>query len=129
MGRQTKVQILAGAVEVLNRRTLVRRGGTVVSGILLMAFVPLWALDDPRPSKLGWHMYAAAVDLPRVEVLMTDGSRQERPIGSIASGFRPELSYFSAITRFICSRESEVVVVHLSRQHPAYEVETECSKF
>lgn len=74
-------------------------------------------------------MYAAAVDLPKIEVLLADGSLQERNVGNIASGFRPEVDYFVPIARHLCANESAVVAVHMSRRHPAREVALECSTF
>jgi hypothetical protein len=74
-------------------------------------------------------MYAAAVDLPKVEVQLVDGARQERHVGNIASGFRPEVDYFVPIARHLCLKEPAVVSVYMTRKHPAREVVLECGKF
>jgi len=74
-------------------------------------------------------MYAAAVDLPEVEVLLVDGTRQERHMGDIASGLRPEVDYFLPVARHLCAEEPEVAAVHMSRRYPAREVMLECSTF
>ncbi|MEW9870325.1 hypothetical protein ABV518_02220 [Arthrobacter sp. HS15c] len=94
-----------------------------------MTILPLAALDDARPAKFGWQMYTAAVDLPQIDVVLSDGSREKRTIGNIASGFRPEIDYFNPVARFICSREPNVSSVHMSRQHPKYQVVVECEQF
>lgn len=94
-----------------------------------MIAVPLLALDDPRPAALGWQMYAGVVDLPAVNVVFGDGSQKERAIGNIASGFRPEIDYFEPVARFVCSKEQDVVAVHLTRQRPDREEVFECAQF
>lgn len=110
-------------------RTIRLRACALVCGVALMALVPAAALNEPRPSPLGWHMYASAVDLPRIEVVLKDGSRAERGVASIASGFRPEIDYFEPVARFICSSESGVVAVEMKRNHPRKEVVFQCLSF
>lgn len=95
----------------------------------LVAIPALAALDDARPSRFGWQMYSAAVDLPDIDVVLSDGSREERSIGNIASGFRPEVDYFVPVARFICGREPNVSSVHMTRQHPRFQGVFECAQF
>ncbi|RKO25579.1 hypothetical protein D7Z96_07210 [Pseudarthrobacter phenanthrenivorans] len=99
----------------------------VMCALGLMVFVPLTAVDDARPSRLGWHMYAAAVDLPKVEVTLTDSSSEERSLSNIVSGFRSELDYMEPVARFICAREQNVTSVRLSRSHPNLDAVVECA--
>jgi hypothetical protein len=105
------------------------RAAAVLTGLMLMLFVPVLALDDARPAKFGWHMYAAAVDLPKVEVEFHDGNRVERSIGSIASGFRPEIDYFQPIAQHLCGREANAASVIMSREHPNRKVVISCDGF
>jgi hypothetical protein len=92
-----------------------------------MIIVPLAAVDDQRPARFGWQMYSAAVDLPRIEVQLASGVREERHIGHIASGFRPEVDYFTPIARHLCIREQGAVTVTMTRIHPAREVVIQCA--
>ena len=101
----------------------------MVCALGLMVFVPLTTVDDARPSRLGWHMYATAVDLPKVEVTLIDGSFEERTLGTIVSGFRAELDYVEPVSRFICAREQNVTSVRLTRSHPELEAVVECDGF
>ncbi|MDP9997757.1 hypothetical protein J2W15_001249 [Pseudarthrobacter sulfonivorans] len=94
-----------------------------------MAVLPALALDEERPAPLGWQMYAGVVDLPTVKVLGANGSHEERPIGSIASGFRPEIDYFEPVARFLCSKDQDAVAVQLSRQRPLREEVFQCATF
>lgn len=92
-----------------------------------MILVPAAALDDGRPARFGWHMYAASVDLPRIEVVLSDGSREERNIANIASGFRPEIDYFGPAARHICNREPNVSSVHMTRRYPEHQSVVRCA--
>lgn len=100
-----------------------------LGALCLMVIGPAAALDGPRPGKLGWHMYASATYLPTIEVEMADGSREERQIGEIASGFRPEVDYFEPVARFLCAREPKTSRVHLTRERPERSEVIECSRF
>ena len=113
----------------MSRAVIIRRGVVIFCALGLMTIPPLAALDDARPARFGWQMYTAAVDLPKIDVFLSDGSREERSIGNMASGFRPEIDYFDPVARFICSREPKVSSVHMTRQHPKYQVVIECSQF
>lgn len=101
----------------------------LVGGLGAMITVPLFALDDQRPAALGWQMYAGAVDLPAVSVVFPDGSQEERSIGNIASGFRPEIDYFEPVARFVCSSEQDAMAVELKRQRPVREEVFKCAQF
>lgn len=103
--------------------------GVILAALAAMILVPAAALDDPRPARLGWHMYAAAVDLPEIDVVFADGSREERNIGNIASGFRPEVDYFDTVARFICASEPSISSVHMTRQRPDRQAVIECAQF
>lgn len=92
----------------------------------LMICVPLTSAN-PRPSRLGWHMYATAVDLPKVGVMFTDGTFEERTLSDIASGVRPELDYVEPVARFICAREHDVASVRFTRTQPNLEMVVECA--
>lgn len=113
----------------LSQSVVRRRRGVVLCGLGLMILAPLVALDDVRPARLGWQMYAASVDLPTIEVLLSDGSREQRRVEDIASGFRPEIDYFEPVARFICTREPNVSSVHLTRQSPEHQLVVECAEF
>lgn len=95
----------------------------------LMMLVPLASVAEPRPATFGWHMYAAAVHLPDIEVKLSDGSIEDRHIGNIASGFRPEIDYFLPVARHICDREPEVNSVQMTRSVPQHQVVYECATF
>jgi hypothetical protein len=94
-----------------------------------MILTPMAALDGQRPATLGWQMYAGVVELPTISIVLTDGSRETRPIGDIASGFRPEIDYFEPVARFVCSKEEDIVAVHLKSQRPSREEAFECRLF
>lgn len=113
----------------VGRTILILRGGLVIVALGLMLLVPLSAVDDPRPSKFGWHMYAAAVHLPEIEVRLSDGSVQDRHIGDIASGFRPEIDYFLPVARHICDKEPDVISVQMTRSVPQHQVVYACATF
>jgi hypothetical protein len=129
MGRQIQrqdrdVKDAVGAQGNFNFRAVI-----VLVGLMLMLLVPVAALDDQRPAKFGWHMYAAAVDLPKVEIEFSDGNRRERNVGNIASGFRPEIDYFRPIAHHLCTREADAVSVIMTRQHPEQRVVITCEEF
>ena len=116
-----------GSAEVSRAFVLLRVCvGLCVLGLL--AIPALAAVDDTRPSRFGWQMYSAAVDLPDIDVVLSDGSREERSIANIASGFRPEIDYFGPVARFICDKEPNVSSVHMTRQHPQYQVVFKCAQ-
>lgn len=129
MGRQIHRQDHDVKDTVGNREYLRLRAAILLLGLVLMFVVPAAALDDERPAKFGWHMYAAAVDLPKVEVEFPDGTRSERNVGNIASGFRPEIDYFYPIAQHLCGREENVVSVIMSRQHPGRKMVISCEGF
>jgi hypothetical protein len=74
-------------------------------------------------------MYATAVDLPKVEVTLTDGSFEERTLDTIVSGFRAELNYVEPVSRFICAGEQNVISVRFTRSYPKLEAVVECAGF
>lgn len=129
MGRQLSDQVSgtettkdAGLRRVLGRYVL-------LGGLGAMALLPALALDKDRPAALGWQMYAGVVELPSINVVLSDGSQEERPIGSIASGFRPELDYFKPVAHFVCSRDRDAVAVRLKSPRPSREEEFLCGTF
>jgi hypothetical protein len=104
--------------------------GAVVSGVLmLMVLGPTAALDERRPAMLGWQMYSSVTYFPVIEVEKADGTREERQLGNVVSGVRPEVDYFERIPPFLCAKETGVVRVHLKREHPKREASAECSQF
>lgn len=111
-----------GLIRVLGRYVL-------FGGLGAMALLPALALDEERPARLGWQMYAGVVELPTVNILLSDGSREERNIGSIASGFRPEVDYFEPVARFLCSREHDAIAIEMNRQRPSREEVFQCATF
>jgi len=129
MGRQIRRQDRDVKDAVGDDRNFKSRAVIVIVGLMLMLLVPIAALDDERPAKFGWHMYAAAVDLPKVEIEFSDGNRSERNVGNIASGFRPEIDYFRPIAHHLCTREAGAVSVIMSRQHPERRVVITCEEF
>ena len=113
----------------VERMVFILRGGFVAVALGLMLLVPLASVDEPRPAKFGWHMYAAAVHLPDIEIRLSDGSIEERNIGDIASGFRPEVDYFLPVARHICEREPNVDSVQLTRSVPQHRAVYSCTSF
>lgn len=108
---------------------IVLRGAVVFSALLLMVLGPAAALDEARPARFGWQMYSSVTYLPVIQVEKADGVREERQIGDVASGLRPEVDYFGPLSKFLCTRETGVVRVHLKREHPVREMVVQCSQF
>lgn len=102
------------------------RGATVMISLLAMLLVPLAALGEPRPARLGWHMYASVTQLPEIWLEREDGSRESRHLGDIASGIRPELNYFEPMARFLCAREPAATRVQFILEDPRQEVAILC---
>lgn len=105
----------------------VLRGAVVFGALALMVLGPASSLDEPRPARFGWQMYSSVTYLPVIEVEKADGVREERRLGDIASGFRPEVNYFRPLAQFLCGREPGIVRVYLKREHPVQEMAVECS--
>lgn len=129
MGREIRRQGRDVKDAVGDERNFRARAVIVLVGLMLMLLVPVAALDNERPAKFGWHMYAAAVDLPKVVIEFSDGNRRERNVGNIASGFRPEIDYFRPIAHHVCTREADAVLVIMIRQHPERRVVITCEEF
>lgn len=96
----------------------------VASGMIL---IPIAALDDPRPSFFGWHMYAANRWSPQIEVTLTDGSTEARDLGSIAARVRPEIDYREAVAQFLCEGDPTILSVRLDSDEPHLDGEYQCS--
>lgn len=129
MGRhRSGTKSLWGKAHGPRKFTAFKRLG-LFGGLAVMALTPIAALDDQRPAMLGWHMYASVTHLPTINVVVSDGSREERSIGNIASGFRPEVDYFEPVARFVCSKEPNVITVHMTRERPVREESFECADF
>lgn len=124
----TTDSVRTGVMHV-GQTVLLLRGGFVTLALGLMLLVPLASVSGPRPAKFGWHMYAAAVHLPDIEVRLSDGSVEERNIANIASGFRSEIDYFLPVARHICGREPNVDAVQMTRSIPQSRVVYECASF
>lgn len=103
-------------------------GVTVVISLLAMVLVPLAALGEPRPARLGWHMYSSVTPPPEIWLEKEDGSRESRHFGEIASGIRPELDYLEPMARFLCAREPVITRVHFLLEDPKREVAILCSQ-
>lgn len=96
----------------------------VASGMIL---IPIAALDDPRPSFFGWHMYAANRSSPQIEVTLESGVVEERDLGSMAARIRPEIDYGEAVAAFLCEREPSIGSVRLDSDEPQFDGEFQCS--
>lgn len=94
-----------------------------------MLLVPLSTLDDPRPSPLGWHMYAGTTAAPSIEVTLTSGLTEDRDLGAIAAHLRPEPDYTERAAQFICARESTAESVRFTRDLPALDRKFLCEEF
>lgn len=102
------------------------RGVIVGVSLLAMLLVPLAALGEPKPARLGWQMYASVTPLPEIWLEREDGSRESRRFGEIASGIRPELDYSEPMARFLCARNPAVIRVHFLLEDPRREVAIPC---
>lgn len=105
------------------------RAAAVVAGLGLMMLVPGTALDDPRPSQFGWHMYAANVDAPKVVVTLESGITEDRKLSDVAAKVRPEPDYTEAAAKFVCGKEADVESVRFTRDSPALDQEFQCASF
>lgn len=103
------------------------RGVTITISLLAMVLVPLAALGEPQPARLGWHMYSSVTPLPEIWLEREDGSRESRRFGEIASGTRPELDYLEPMARFLCARHP-AIRVHFLVEDPRREVAIPCSQ-
>ena len=112
-----------------NSTRLKIRGAVVVVALGLMALVPLTALDDPRPAQFGWHMYAANVHAPEIEVTLDSGATEERSLDEVAAKVRPEPDYTDAAAEFICTKDDKVKSVRFTRDEPALNEEFSCASF
>ena len=105
------------------------RGAAVIAALGLMLLVPITALDNQRPSQFGWHMYAANVDAPDMQVTLADGTTEERKLSDVAAKVRPEPDYTETAAQFICEKEPDVRSVHFTRDAPALDKEFSCGSF
>lgn len=105
------------------------RAAAVAAGLGLMVIVPLTRLDDPRPSPLGWHMYAANVVLPSIQVTLSSGATEDRNFNIIAAHLRGEPDYIKPTAEFICAREKGVTSVRFTRNFPVLDQEYLCGDF
>lgn len=105
------------------------RGAAVVASLGLMVLVPITALDEQRPAQFGWHMYAAIVHAPEIEVTLDSGASEDRTLGDVAAKVRPEPDYTEAAAEFICEKEPDVASVHFTRDEPALDEEFSCASF
>lgn len=105
------------------------RTALVVAAAAVIALFPVAALDDQRPSVLGWHMYAAVVTTQTITVTYADGSTATPSLSEIAARIRPEVDYATPAAAFICTRESGAVTVRVDREHPASSTEFACETF
>lgn len=92
-----------------------------------MILIPIAALDDPRPSFFGWHMYAANRSSPQIEVTLDDGSLESRDLGNVAARIRPEIDYGEAVAAFLCEREPSIRSVRVNSDEPQFDVEYQCT--
>lgn len=113
----------------LDPRRLKLRGATVAVGLALMVLVPITALDDPRPSQFGWHMYAANVHAPKIKVTLDSGATEEHALDDYAAKVRPEPDYTEAAAEFICTKDADVKSVRFTRDSPALDQEFSCASF
>lgn len=105
------------------------RGAAVVAALGLMLLVPITALDEQRPAQFGWHMYAAIVDAPKIEVTLDNGSTTDHALSDFAAKVRPEPDYTEAAAKFICEKDDGVKSVRFTRDSPALDQEFSCASF
>lgn len=105
------------------------RGTTVAVAAGLMVIVPFSALDDPRPSPLGWHMYAGSVAPPSIQVTRASGITESRSLHAIAAHLRSEPDYTERAAEFICTRDMGIKSVRFTRDFPALDREFSCKDF
>ncbi len=104
----------------------VRMALIAVAAAVITLF-PLAALDEPRPTFLGWHMYSAVVYTPTIAVTLADGSTTEVLLSSIAARVRPEIDYTDAVATFVCERTAGAITVRLERAHPPLVADVSCA--
>lgn len=111
------------------RSTVRVRTAIVVAAVAVIALFPVAALDNERPSFLGWHMYAAVVTTQTITVTYADGSTATPSLGELAARIRPEIDYSAPAAAFICSREAGAVTVRVDREHPESSSDFACETF
>jgi hypothetical protein len=94
-----------------------------------MIGVPITALDEERPARFGWHMYAALESQPEITVTFEDGTIESVPFESIAAEPKVEPDYAEPIAKLMCTTRPRATTVRVSRAQPAYERRFECSSF
>lgn len=105
------------------------RGCVLVAALGLMILVPMAALDDGRPARFGWHMYAASVYPPEIQVETKSAIMQEVKLVEVVARYRPEVDYFESVARHICGSDPAARVVRVQRDIPSRSEEYRCSSF
>ena len=83
----------------------------LVFAVGLMVAVPAVALvDDQRPARYGWQMFAARNPLPRVEMVTPSGRERVDPRELFARA-RPEIDHFAVLPAAVCRLRPEATAV------------------
>lgn len=94
------------------------RDAAVVAALSAIVLFPVAAVDAPRPSFLGWHMYSAVVLTPTITVSFADGTVETPSLQQLAARIRPEVDYGPPVAAWLCARDDTIVEVTLERSHP-----------
>lgn len=94
--------------------TLVATAALVGVFVLLQLLVPLLALGEHRPARMGWQMYSVAQPGPRAWFVESDGSLRELNLTGRFAVQRAEIDDTPAFARQVCALgQAQRVVVEL----------------
>lgn len=99
------------------------------TAIVLMVAVPMTALDEQRPSRFGWHMYAGNINPPAIRIETESGDAEDRDLMEFVARYRPELDYFEPAARHLCESEPNIVAVRVERDFPMRSEDFKCANF
>jgi hypothetical protein len=113
-----------------DRNVSALKSGTIVGfvGLVLAAqiLVPITALNENRPSRFGWQMFADMKSQPIVTV-KTPVDSHSYPLQSVYARWRPEANYVGAVVKQACEQTATAVSVVLTEGEADVNGEYACS--